>query len=139
MKTAQQPTGELATNPNPAPIIDRRKISYHEKQGRSLIDKLVLVVVGVLAITIIALSFQNTAALAKVLKLNPKLAACLVEMLFGSLLFIRARQRALRRNVPLFLDIGYFTSLAFVTVVNMWGYVPKIVEIESGGLLNRLV
>lgn len=121
MKTAQQPTGELATNPNPAPIIDRRKISYHEKQGRSLIDKLVLVVVGVLAITIIALSFQNTAALAKVLKLNPKLAACLVEMLFGSLLFIRARQRALRRNVPLFLDIGYFTSLAFVTVVNMWG------------------
>lgn len=121
METAQQPAGELATNLNPTPITDRQKLSYHEKQGRSLIDKLVLAVVGFLALTIIALSFHNTAALAKVLKLNPKLAACLVEMLFGTLLFIRARQRALQRNVPYFLEIGYFTSLAFVTAVNMWG------------------
>lgn len=120
-KTDRKPEGEMATNPNPNPTTDRRKLSYHKKQERSLIDKLILAVVGILAVTIIALSFHNTAALAMVLKLNPHLAACLVEMLFGSLLFIRARQRALQRNVPLFLDIGYFISLAFVTGVNMWG------------------
>lgn len=122
METARQPAQEMATNLTPPPIAeDRQKISYHEKQEKALIDKLVLAVVGLLALTIIALSFHNTAALAKVLKLNPKLAACLVEMLFGSLLFIRARQRALQRNVPHFLEIGYFCSLAFVTAVNMWG------------------
>lgn len=80
-----------------------------------------VIVVGVLAIVVILLSFGNTAKLAEVLQLNPKLTACLVELLFASLLTIRARQRALQRIVPRFLDAGYFSSLAFVTAVNMWG------------------
>lgn len=88
---------------------------------KTVIDWIVLGIVVVIALVIITLSFSNTAKLAGVLKLNPYLTAGLVEILFGSLLFIRGRQRALQRNVPLFLSAGYFTSLAFVTAVNMWG------------------
>jgi hypothetical protein len=57
----------------------------------------------------------------KHLGLNPYLTAGLVEILFASLLFIRGKQRALQRNVPIFLELGYFISLGFVTAVNMYG------------------
>jgi len=120
-KTAQQPAGGQATNQKPLPISDRPELSYHEGKGRTLLDKVVLWVVVIIAAIVIALSFRNTSLLALELGLNPYLAAGLVEILFGSLLFIRGRQRALQRNVPLFLTIGYFVSLAFVTSVNMWG------------------
>ncbi|PTM52708.1 hypothetical protein [Desmospora activa] len=120
-KKTAQPAGAPATNHQPLPIANRPETSYHEKQERSLRDKAVLGVVGVLAITVIALSFKNTAALAETLNLNPWLVAALVEILFGTLLFIRGGQRALQKNVPFFLDVGYFASLAFVTGVNMWG------------------
>lgn len=121
-KTAhKQPVGGTATNLTPPIVKDRPEESYHEKKKRSWIDNVIIAVVVFLAGVVIYLSFGNTAKLALLLALNPHLAACLVEMLFGSLLFIRARQRALQRNVPLFLDIGYFTSLVFVTGVNMWG------------------
>src|SRR5699024_7012638 len=119
-KTAPQPAGNTATNHTPS-ISDRPELSYHERKGRTLLDKLVLWVVVIIAGIVIALSFHNTSLLARELSLNPYLAAGLVEILFGSLLFIRGRQRALQRNVPLFLTIGYFVSLAFVTGVNMYG------------------
>lgn len=88
---------------------------------RTILDIIVLGIVVIIAGIIIALSFHNTAYLAEVLKINPYLAAGVVEILFGSLLFIRGRQRALQRNVPIFLEIGYFISLGFVTAVNMYG------------------
>lgn len=98
---------------------------YHEKRVRTPLDWLVLGVVVVIALIVIALSFQNTSELARKLELNPYLTAGLVEVLFGSLLFIRGKQRATQRNVPLFLSIGYFTSLGFVTAVNMYGLYQK--------------
>lgn len=88
---------------------------------RTLIDWAVLVIVVAIAVIVIALSFTNTAKLADSLGLNPYLVAGLVEILFGSLLFIRGKQRATQRNVPIFLEIGYFVSLAFVTAINMYG------------------
>src|SRR5690606_5319596 len=117
-KTAKQPTGALATNPNPTPITDRQKEVYHK---RTALDKVILGVVIVIALVVIALSFSNTKLLARELGLNEYLTAGLVEILFASLLFIRGRQRATQRNVPIFLTTGYFISLAFVTGVNMWG------------------
>lgn len=39
------------------------------------------------------------------------LAAGLVEILFGTLLFIRARQRALQRNVPFFWTLDTLQAL----------------------------
>ena len=107
-KTAKQPTGALATNPNPTP-------------KRTALDKVILGVVIVIALVVIALSFSNTKLLARELGLNEYLTAGLVEILFASLLFIRGRQRATQRNVPFFLTAGYFVSLGFVTGVNMWG------------------
>ena len=95
--------------------------SYHKRTKRTFLDWAMLAVVVAIAGIVIALSFNNTAKLAYELKLNPYLTAGLVEILFGSLLFIRGRQRALQRNVPLFLETGYFISLSFVTAVNMWG------------------
>lgn len=92
--------------------------SYHK---RKLLDWTILLVVVLIASVVIALSFHNTVKLATELKLNPYLAAGLVEILFASLLFIRGRQRATQRHVPTFLEIGYFISLAFVTAVNMYG------------------
>lgn len=91
---------------------------YHK---RKLLDRLMLVIVVIIAGVVILLSYHNTSALAQELGLNPILTAGLVEILFASLLFIRGRQRATQRNVPLFLSVGYFTSLAFVTGVNMYG------------------
>lgn len=88
---------------------------------RTLLDMIVLGIVVIIALIIITLSFQNTTKISVGLGINPKLMAGLVEVLFGSLLFIRGRQRALQRNVPIFLEVGYFTSLAFVTAVNMYG------------------
>lgn len=80
-----------------------------------------LIIVVAIAGIVIALSFHNTVKLANELKLNPYLTAGLVEILFGSLLFIRGKQRATQKNVPFFLTIGYFISLGFVTGVNMYG------------------
>lgn len=91
------------------------------KNKKSILDVGVLLIVVAIAGIIIALSFGNTAKLAGELGLNPYLTAGLVEILFASLLFLRGRQRATQRNVPAFLEIGYFTSLAFVTAVNMYG------------------
>lgn len=117
--TTIQPIGATATNHLPLSTSKgRRKQSYH---GRTFVDKLVLGVVVTIALVVIALSFQNTALLAQELSLNPYLTAGLVEVLFASLLFIRGRQRATQRNVPVFLTLGYFVSLGFVTAVNMWG------------------
>lgn len=117
MKTAQ-PMEAPATNQTPPPISDRPKEVYHK---RSILDWAILGVVVGIAGVVIALSYGNTATLALILGLNATMAGGMVEVLFASLLFIRGRQRALQRNVPLFLDIGYFSSLAFVTGVNMWG------------------
>jgi hypothetical protein len=88
---------------------------------RSVLDMIVLVIVVIIALIVVALSFQNTTKISVVLGLHPYLTAGLVEILFASLLFIRGRQRALQRNVPIFLEIGYFTSLGFVTAINMYG------------------
>lgn len=92
---------------------------YHKK--RSMLDKFILWVVVIIAIVVISLSFHNTSILAQELGLNSYLTAGLVEILFASLLFIRGRQRATQRHVPLFLSAGYYTSFIFVTGVNMWG------------------
>ena len=117
-KTAKQPDRGQATNQHPAPTTDRPHKVYHK---RTALDKLILGVVIAIALVVIALSFSNTALLARELGLNEYLTAGLVEILFASLLFIRGRQRATMRNVPLFLSIGYFASLGFVTGVNMYG------------------
>jgi hypothetical protein len=86
------------------------------------LDIVVLGIVVVIALIVVALSFQNTTKLSGTLGLNPYLTAGLVEILFASLLFIRGKQRALQRNVPIFLELGYFISLGFVTAVNMYGW-----------------
>lgn len=104
---------------------------------RSGLDTTILVVVVIIAGVVVVLSFTNTAKLAKELGLQPLLTAGLVELLFASLLFIRARQRATQRNVPLFLSFGYFASLGFVTGVNMWGLSlenPTIGPIVGGAI-----
>lgn len=91
------------------------------KRKRKPVDWIVLGIVIINALVVIALSFGNTAKLAEALGLNPYLAAGLVELMFGTLLFIRGRQRALNLNVPLLLTVGYYASFGFVTAVNMWG------------------
>ncbi|WP_028778876.1 hypothetical protein [Shimazuella kribbensis] len=88
---------------------------------RTALDIIVLGIVVVIALIVVSLSFQNTTKLSGTLGLNPYLTAGLVEILFASLLFIRGKQRALQRNVPIFLELGYFISLGFVTAVNMYG------------------
>lgn len=118
IKTTQPTKEGTATNLYPFLSSGRHGQSYRK---RTFIDKLVLAVVVTIALVVIALSFQNTALLAQELSLNPYLTAGLVEVLFASLLFIRGRQRATQRNVPVFLTLGYFVSLGFVTAVNMWG------------------
>src|SRR5690606_29125468 len=92
-----------------------------QQRKRTVLDWTILCVVVAIAAVVILLSFTNTAKLAVELGLNEYLTAGLVELLFASLLFIRGRQRALQRNVPFFLSVGYFASLGFVTGVNMWG------------------
>jgi hypothetical protein len=96
---------------------------------RTFIDWAVLAIVVIIAGVVIALSFTNTAKLAAVLGMSPYLAAGIVELLFGGLLFIRGRQRATQKNVPLFIEIGYFASLAAVTAVNMWGLAQENIVI----------
>jgi hypothetical protein len=93
---------------------------------RTLLD---IVVLGI--VIIIALSFHNTSYLAGSLKINPYRAAGVVEVLFGSLLFIRGKQRATKRNVPAFLEIGYYISFTFVTGVNMYGLAQENVVVGS--------
>ncbi len=88
---------------------------------RTLLDWIVLAIVVIIAGIVIALSFHNTTKIADVLGMNPYLTAGIVEILFGALLFIRGKQRATQRNVPMFMEIGYFISLAAVTAVNMYG------------------
>jgi hypothetical protein len=107
------------TRRQPGPEKDVISKSLYHKG--TVLDWLILVVVVLIAGVVIALSFGNTTTLATELSLNPYLVAGLVEILFASLLFIRGKQRALRRNVPLFLEIGYFVSLGFITAVNMYG------------------
>lgn len=85
------------------------------------VDWVVLLIVVLNALIVITLSFGNTAKLAATLSLNPYLTAGLVELMFGTLLFLRGRQRSLSLNVPIILSAGYFASFAFVTAVNMWG------------------
>lgn len=95
---------------------------YHDNENnRTWIDWFMLGVVVAIAGTVIRLSFTNTAKLAATLGLDDVATAFLVEVLFASLLFIRSRQRATSRNVPLFLHLGYFISFGFVTGVNIWG------------------
>ncbi|PTM52190.1 hypothetical protein [Desmospora activa] len=108
---------------------------------RSALDKFMVVVVFIIALVVIALSTHNTAMLARELNLNPFLTAGLVELLFASLLFIRGRQRATQRNVPLFLSIGYFVSLGFVTGVNMYGLYqenPVVGPIVGGAITGAM-
>lgn len=85
------------------------------------VDWVVLLIVVLNALIVITLSFGNTAKLAATLSLNPYLTAGLVELMFGTLLFLRGKQRSLSLNVPILLSAGYFASFAFVTGVNMWG------------------
>lgn len=107
------------------------------QRNRTILDWAILFVVVAIASVVILLSFSNTAKLAEELGLQPLLTAGLVELLFASLLFIRGRQRATGRNVPSFLSVGYFTSLAFVTGVNMWGLAienPTIGPVVGGAI-----
>lgn len=107
------------------------------QRNRTFLDWAILFVVVATALVVILLSFGNTAKLAEELGLQPLLTAGLVELLFASLLFIRGRQRATGRNVPSFLSVGYFTSLAFVTGVNMWGLAienPTIGPVVGGAI-----
>ena len=107
------------------------------QRNRTILDWAILFVVVAIASVVILLSFSNTAKLAEELGLQPLLTAGLVELLFTSLLFIRGRQRATGRNVPIFLSVGYFTSLAFVTGVNMWGLAienPTIGPVVGGAI-----
>lgn len=92
-----------------------------QQRKRTVLDWTILCVVVAIAVVVILLSFTNTAKLAVELGLNEYLTAGLVEILFASLLFIRGRQRATQKNVPLFLSVAYFASLFFVTGVNVWG------------------
>lgn len=92
-----------------------------QQRKRTVLDWTILCVVVAIAAVVILLSFTNTAKLAVELGLNEYLTAGLVEILFASLLFIRGRQRATQKNVPLFLSVAYFASLFFVTGVNVWG------------------
>src|SRR5690606_572349 len=100
---------------------DSKESKESEERERTILDWLVLGVVVAIALVVIALSFSNTTKLASELGLDPYLTAGLVEILFASLLFIRGRQRATQRNVPFFLNAGYFLSFLFVTGVNVWG------------------
>lgn len=107
------------------------------QRNRTILDWAILFVVVAIVSVVILLSFSNTAKLAEELGLQPLLTAGLVELLFASLLFIRGRQRATGRNVPSFLSFGYFTSLAFVTGVNMWGLAienPTIGPVVGGAI-----
>lgn len=92
---------------------------------RKLLDWIMLAIVGIIAFVVILLSFKHTTELARKLDLNPYATAGLVELLFGSLLFLRGRQRALKRNVPLFIEMGYFASFLIVTAVNVYGLHQK--------------
>jgi hypothetical protein len=88
---------------------------------RKITDWLMLIVVALVAIVIISLSFKHTSEIAKMLSLPPVGTAFIVEVLFASLLFLRARQLALKLNVPFFLTFGYFVSFIFVTGTNVYG------------------
>jgi hypothetical protein len=91
----------------------------HRPKG--FVEWAVLIAVVAVALVVVALSAGNTFKLASELRLNPYLTAGLVELLFSTLLFLRGRQRALGRNVPVFLTIGYYVSFGFVTAVNVCG------------------
>lgn len=91
---------------------------YHKK--RTLSDWLVFGVVALVAVLVIGTSFHSTSKLAEMLGIHPYLAAGLVELLFGTLLLLRGRQRALQLNVPPFLDYGYYAALLLVTSINCW-------------------
>lgn len=94
---------------------------YHKPKKRSIADKLVIGIVALIALVIISLSFKHTAEIAKMLDLPPAGIAFIVEILFAALLFLRAKQRALQLNVPLFLHLGYFAVFLIVTGTNMYG------------------
>src|SRR5690606_29446873 len=119
-------------------VISHDSKESKESEERTILDWLVLGVVVAIALVLIALYFSNTRLLARELGLNEYLTAGLVEILFASLLFIRGRQRATQRNVPRFLSIGYFTSLGFVTGVNMYGlyHANPIVGPIVGGAIS---
>lgn len=80
-----------------------------------------MLAVAINAGVIIYMSFGNTAKIAVLLGLPSLGTAFLVEFLFGLLLFLRSKQRALQRNVPIFLNLGYFIVFCIVTAVNMYG------------------
>jgi hypothetical protein len=109
-------------------------VSVYQKQNRkrTAVDWAVLLLVVVVAGFIIKLSFSNTTKLASGLSVNPFVLAGLIELAFAVLLFIRGRQRATKRNVPLFVHILYFASLGLVTISNMLGLYQ---EDKSTGLL----
>lgn len=90
---------------------------------RTGMDYVALVVVVAIAAVVIVLSYHSTEKLALSLGFPPLLTAGMIEMMFASLLFIRSRQRATRKNVPSFLEYGYWISLGFVTMVNIWGLI----------------
>jgi hypothetical protein len=101
-----------------------KKINRSETKMRKaskVIDILILIAGILLAAVVIGLSFNNTANFAAIFGVNPYLAAGVVEFMFALLLGIRGYQRATQRNVPLFLEIGYFFFFAIVTAVNMYG------------------
>jgi hypothetical protein len=91
------------------------------RKASKVIDILILIAGILLAAVVIGLSFNNTAKFAEIFGVNPYLAAGVVEFLFALLLGIRGYQRATQRNVPLFIEVGYFCLFAIVTAVNMYG------------------
>ena len=95
-------------------------MSLYQKK-RTIVDWVVLFLVVIVAGVIIKLSFTNTTKIAAGLSINPYVLAGLIEIVFAVLLFIRGRQRAVRRNVPLFVHVLYYVSFTLVTWSNMYG------------------
>jgi hypothetical protein len=99
-----------------------QKSLYQKLFGkRSKLDVALLLVVGVVAGFVIALSFKNTTKLAAGLSIPPWMLAVLIEITFAVLLIFRGRQRATKRYVPIFVHILYYSSFGLVTFSNMWG------------------
>jgi hypothetical protein len=108
---------------------------------RTWVDWLVLIAVVGIAVLVILTSFHNTSKLAHVLEMPPGLMATVVEVAYGTFLFLRARQRALNLHTPIFLHVLYYITFGMVTAVNMWGLyiVHHAWGIVIGGTISFLM
>jgi hypothetical protein len=117
---------------------------YQDSRGRTKrtwVDWLVLIAVVGIAVLVILTSFHNTSKLAHVLEMPPGLMASVLEIAYGTFLFLRARQRALNLHTPIFLHVLYYITFGLVTAVNMWGLyiVHHAWGIVIGGAISFLM